>query len=523
MKRVALTFLLSLSLSAVIAQTQEPDKQGIVIELEGITVSSQHGEQGLLDVPAAITVVGARTLESTNTASLEQLAGFVPGLNVLVQTQGRPNLVIRGLTSDEVSPSAQPRVSVYFDHAPTSRASMALTELYDMERVEVLKGPQGTLFGRGSQAGAIHFITQKPTNLFGGYAAIGAGDYGMKHLEGALNIPVISDVLSTRIAGIYSYRDGYVKNNSGGTLNGKNTAGMRFSTSFTPKNSRFKADLTINYQNDNNSGTAFINPLGGTKVFDYEVYLDHDKEFYNKREVLGTILNARYYTNEQNYFSAISSYFNNTADARFDGDGTSGAAIDMTELVSAAQFMQEIRYNFSLGNRLTGVAGASFWREDVSQTYDFRPNEQYAAWLIFEMPTFLIHGTKMTFQSAMPHIGLTEDLYFTSDHEEVSTYNAVNSAFDLFFDACYKLLPKLSFTAGVRATFENFSIKNRAYHSAGEPSVIGQWFVFSDNVREPSFFINAPNREAVNFFFYPVENPKVEDAYFALTWRAGLK
>jgi len=504
------------------AETLAPDSINRVIELEEITVTSQHGEQRLLDIPASITAVSAQTLESANVVSMEQLAGFVPGLMILTQTPGRPNLVIRGLTSDEVSPTAQPRVSVYMNHAPISRATMAIAELYDMERVEVMKGPQGTLFGRGSQAGAISFITRKPADNFGGYVTAGAGNYGMMHLEGALNVPVIDSVLSARIAGIYSYRDGYVKNNSGGTLNDKNTAGFRFSTSFTPKNSNFRADLTVNYQNDNNSGTAFINPNGVFDIFNYEVYLDRDKEFYNKREVFGTILNARYYTGKRNYFSSITSYFNNVANSRFDGDGSSAPAIDMAELVKANQFMQEIRYNFSLGNRFSGIAGTSFWREDVSQTYRFRPDEQYAAWLIFQMPKLMLDGNPMREQAPMPERGITEHLYFPNNHEEESVTEAVNSAFDIFFDATYKLLPKLSFTAGVRATFEQFSIKNRAYHSGGDPSTLGSWFVFADINRETGY-INAPDKSAPNFFFSPVENPITEKSFSELLWRANLK
>jgi outer membrane receptor protein involved in Fe transport len=511
-----------MALPAAIAQTTENEEPEMVIELEQVTITSQHGEQRLLDIPAAITAVSARTLENANVGSMEQLAGFVPGLNILVQTPGRPNLVIRGLTSDEVSPTAQPRVSVYLNHASISRASMAVTELYDMERIEVMKAPQGTLFGRGSQAGAISFITKKPTDYFGGYVTAGAGNYGMMHIEGALNAPVAKTGLSTRIAGIYSANDGYVKNNSGGRLNDKNTLGGRFSLSYNPQNSNFKADLMLNYQKDDNAGTAFINPNGVHDIFDYEVYLDHDKEFYNRREVFGTVLNARYYTGEKNYFSSITSYFKHSANSRFDGDGSSAPAIDMTEMVKASQFMQEIRYNFSSGNRFTGIAGASFWRENVSQTYLFRPDEQYAAWLIFQMPKLMLYGNPMTHQAPMPERGITEHLYFPSNHEEESITEAVNSAFDLFFDATYEILPKLSFTLGVRATFENFSIKNRAYHSGGDKSVLGAWFVFADINRETGY-INAPDKNAPNFFFAPVENPTTEKSFSALTWRTSLK
>jgi len=486
-----------------------------VIELEAITVTAQHGEQRIFDIPASITIVSAQTLEKTNTTSLEQLSAFVPGLNVLVQNPNRPNLVIRGLTSDEVSPTAQPRVSVYFNHAPMSRASMALTELYDMERIEVLKGPQGTLFGRGSQAGAISFITRKPDNIFGGYVTAGAGDYGMMHIEGALNMPVIDSVLSARIAGIYSYQDGYVKNLSGGNaLNGKNTSGLRFSTSFTPKNSKFEANLTVNYQNDNNLGTAFVNPWGGRKPFDYEVFFG-DKELYNKRSVFGTILNARYHINDKNYFSSITSFFNNTADSRFDAGGTSALALDMQEMVKANQFTQEFRYNFSLGNRFTGIAGTSFWCEDVSQTYHFRPNEQYVAWLFFEMPWMMNAGNAMPELIPNEMLGELSGMPLPTNHEEKSITEAVNSAFDFFFDATYKLLPKLSVTAGVRATFENFSIKNRAYNVNDDvPSTLGLLI---------GMFVPDSPSPYPNFFFAPVENPTTRKSFSSFTWRANLK
>ena len=519
--RFLATTLLSVFSTVAIAQTTKPEDR--VIQLEEVVITSQHGEQRLLDIPAAITAVSAETLESAKVLTMEQLAGFVPGLNILVQTPGRPNLVIRGLTSDEVSPTAQPRVSVYLNHAPISRATMAVTELYDMERIEVLKGPQGTLFGRGAQAGAISFISKKPTDHFGGYVAAGVGNYDMKHFEGALNVPVVAG-LAARIAGIYSYRDGYVNNTSGGTLNDKNTAGGRFSLSFAPQNSNFKADLMVNYQRDDNAGTAFMskafpNAKGKTDIFKYEATLDENKDFYNKREVFGIILNARYYTGTKNYFSSITSGFSNYADSRFDGDGSAAPAIDMEERGNAKQFMQELRYNFSYGSRFTGVAGLSFWRENVNHTYTFRPDEQYMVYLFLDgMADYLgnnelkgiadkmIYGNGMSvFPGEM--IGMPSfNFPLPTNHVEGNYTQAVNSAYDLFFDASYEILPKLTLTAGVRATFENFSIVNRAYHLEGNRSILGM------------FLGTYPN-----FFFKPVENPERKESFLALTWRAGLK
>ena len=523
-KQFLLTFFLSVSLSMAVAQTIESDS---IIHLQEVVVTSQHGNQHLLDIPAAITVIGANTLESSNVSSMEQLAGFVPGLNILTQTPGRPNLVIRGLTSDEVSPTAQPRVSVCFDQAPISRASMAVAEIYDMERIEVMKGPQGTLYGRGSQAGAISFITKKPTNNFGGYASAGMGNYGMMQFDGALNVP-ITTYISARVAGIYSYRDGYVKNTSGGTLNDKNTLGGRFSLAFAPKNSNFKADLMVNYQKDDNAGTAFMsktypNANGDTDIFKYVATLDEDKDFYNKREVFGTILNARYYMDEKNYFSSITSHFLNSADSRFDGDGSAAPAIDMAERVRANQFMQEFRYNFSYGNRFTGIVGTSFWREDVNHLYTFIPDEQYIAPMMMQsmMPElipsdyslFVNNKPQPLQQLVLPgHIASLpiDFVYFDlpSVHVEENYTEAVNSAFDLFFDASYKINPKLTFTAGARATFEKFTITNNARFADGEPSVLG---------------IMNPANPYPSFFFKPVDNPERKETFSALTWRGVLK
>jgi len=522
-------------LSAAIAQTTETVEtrraaslqRDTIIILEEIIVTSQHGEQRLLDIPASITTVSVRTLENANVVNMEQLAGFVPGLNVLIQTPGRPNLVIRGLTSDEVSPTAQPRVSVYLNQTPISRATMAVAELYDMERIEVMKGPQGTLFGRGAQAGAISFITKKPTDYLGGYVTTGAGNYGMKHLEGALNVPITTNGLAARIAGIYSYRDGYVKNTSGGTLNDKNTLGGRFSLLFAPQNSNFKADMTVNYQKDDNAGTAFMsktypNANGITDIFKYKATLDSDKEFYNRREVFGTMLNVRYYTGEKNCFSSITSYFSNPYDSRFDGDGTVAPAIDMAERGRAKQFMQELRYNFSYGDRFTGIAGASYWREDVNHTYTFRPGEQYLAALMmkgFDMEFLLPSGYRMIVdgkpnplpamsvpQGVVPQIPNGIYMALPDKHVEENYTEAVNSASDLFFDAAYEIITRLTLTAGVRATLERFTITNRANFVDGETSVLG------------AFSGRSPN-----FFFKPVDNPERKEHFSALTWRAGLK
>jgi outer membrane receptor protein involved in Fe transport len=479
--------------------------------LEPVVVTAQHREQQLLDIPITLSSVSALTLENTHTRTLEQLAAFVPGLNINIQTPHRPNLSIRGLTSDETSPTAQPRVSVYYNGVSISRASMALAELYDMERIEVSKGPQGTLFGRGAQIGAIHFISKRPDAAFGGYVSAGAGNYAMKEVEGALNIPLVTNKLMARVAGIYSYHDGYVTNTSGGKLNGKNTFGGRFSLRYLPTEN-LSIDLMASYQKDDNPGTAFMskrypNANGVSDIFEYEASLDSNKTWFNKRDVFGSSMDIKYYLNENHYFTSITSYYTNTVDHRWDGDGTIAPAIDMQEGVDANQFTEELRYHFSVGDKLSGFTGASYWREDVSQRYWFSPNEQYMAYLIFQTPQYMMPGYPMT---AIPEMGIPElaplvGTPLPTNHEEEKIDAAVNSAYDIFADASYKILPKLTLTAGIRFTAESFKTSTEARMLGAVPSTLG-------------YLLGT----APNFFFAPTESKEVQKDFTSLTYRINL-
>ncbi|KAA6329235.1 TonB-dependent receptor [termite gut metagenome] len=492
--------------------------------LETIIVTAQLREQQVLDIPVTLSTISAQMLENTHTTNLEQLSNFVPGLNIRIQTPHRPSFVIRGLTSDEVSPTAQPRVSVYYNQVPTSRASMAVSELYDMERIEVLKGPQGTLFGRGAQIGAINFITKKPDSGFGGYLSAGTGSFAMKEVEGAANIPVIGDKLFTRVAGIYSYQDGYITNLSGGKLNGKNTIGGRFSARYIPIQN-LKIDWVVNYQKDDNPGTAFMskrypNTKGEYDIFNYEASLDDGKDFYNKRDVFGSSLDAKYYINEHNYITSITSYYKNSADSKWDGDGTIAPAIDMSELVKANQFMQEFRYNFAPSSRLNGLIGLSYWREDVKQKYWFGPNEQYMIYPLLEMmsqsfpvpmevPPLVMGDGKSYPMPAIPGalLGSPYDIPLPTNHEEENNSGAINSAYDIFADATFLIFPKLSLTAGIRGTYETFKTTNESHMIGETPSTLGS-------------LMGGTTR---NFFFAEAPYSEVTKDFLSLTYRANLK
>lgn len=350
-------------------------------DLQGVVVTAQKQEQQIKDVPISMSAISEQTLSDLSIQNLDEFSNLVPGLNIRVQSNQRPNFVIRGLTSDEVSPNAQPRVSLFMNNAPLTQASSGLLELYDMERVEVLKGPQGTTFGRGAQIGAVHFLTKMPTNDFGGYISAGLGSYSQTNMNAAINIPIIKDKFSTRMAAVYHKQDGYVKNTFGGSLSGKDTKGIRFSARYL-LSEKTKIDLIYNYQKDEAPGVAFMskqfpNTNGITDVFSYETSLDKGEALKSDKDISNLTLNIRHYFSENLFLTAISSYQRNKSYERWDGDGTAAEAIDMASNIDANLFSQELRLNYGLGTKFTGFSGINYLRENVDLNYWFSPNEQH--------------------------------------------------------------------------------------------------------------------------------------------------
>lgn len=483
------------------------------IKLDAVVVTSQKREQQILDVPIIMNVIDAGFLEKNNITELDQLAEFVPGLQIRMQGTDRPSFVIRGLTSDEVSPAAQPRISVFFNNVPISRANGAAVQLFDLQQVDILKGPQGTLFGRGAQIGAINYISRKPTNDFNGFLTAGIGNFGQKELNGAINIPVIKDKLMVRAAGVYDYRDGYIRNTFGGNLSGKNTAAGRFSASYLPS-AKDKIDLVINYQKDDNPGLGFMsmtypNAEGKTDPFGYVASLEQGSNLANRRDLFDATLSARHLVNENNFWSSTSSYRKIGSYTRWDGDGTAAAAIDMSEDDAAKQFYQELRFNYSIHNKLTGSIGGSYWNETASQNYWFSPNEQNMVHLFLNTGYLVMPNGQpypMTNLPLDPRLGPLGGSPLSKGHQEENRSEAVNSAIESFADANYQLTGNLSVTGGLRISNEWFRLNSKSQMTGGSPATLG--FLSG----------NYPN-----LFFKAGDLVEITESKPAFTYRMGIK
>lgn len=483
------------------------------INLSGVTVTSQKRAQQVLDVPITMSVINENFIKDNNITELDKLSEYVPGMQIRMQGTDRPSFVIRGLTSDEVSPAAQPRISVFYNNVPVSRANGAAFELFDMQQVDILKGPQGTLFGRGAQIGAINYISNKPTDNFSGNISAGLGNFNQRELTGALNIPVLKDKLLVRVAVIYDYSNGYIRNTFGGTLNGRNTVAGRFSASYLPTQND-KLDFILNYQKDRNPGLGFMsmrysNTEGSTNPFDYIASLEQGKNLANNRDLFDATLTLKHFFNENNYLTSISSYRKISTYTRWDGDGTAAPAIDFSENDGARQFYQELRENYTISNKLSGSLGASFWIEKASQNFLFSPNEQDMFHLFFNTGFLVTPGGQpapVTNLPPDPQLGTLAGFPLVTDHQEENNSNAVNKSLDGFADATYQLTSKLSITAGIRIINDWINLTNKASMTGGSPSTLG--FLSG----------NYPN-----LFFKPGDEKEISTSNIAFTWRGGLK
>lgn len=481
------------------------------IHLPPVIVNSQKREQQILDVPMAVSSISNAVIENNNITALGQLSEFVPGLMIREQGANRPSFVIRGINSDEVSPSAQPRVSIYMNSIPINRASSASVELFDMERVEALKGPQNTLFGRGAQAGAIHFISKKPVNTLNGYVSAGGGNFAQREVKGMINSPVLEDMLFIRAAGIYRAHNGFVDNTFGGSLNGKNTIAGRLSARFIPDYFH-KLDLVINYQKDDYPGIAFMsdtlpNTNGEIGIFSGTASLEQGKQLGTAKDFFDAALNYKLFFNEHDYVSTITSYRKSNSSARWDGDGTAARAIDMSENSSAKQFYQELRLNFAQNSRLNGSLGGSYWWEEAEQTYWFSPNEQHAVHLFLD-PTQLVteNGQPVPLAALPPEFGQLAGLPLPADHEEENYNTATNRALEGFIDGTYQFNKNIFISAGVRVIYDMFKLGNEAIFLKGTDSSLG--------------YIT---RNYPNFLFKPSEMQEISENTFSVTGRAGIQ
>lgn len=223
--------------------------------LEEIVVTAQKREENLQDVPVSVTALGAEAIANARIADFSDLTRAAPSLTI-TQTTSSPNnaIILRGIGTFAFSIGVEPSVAVIIDDMPVVQQAQAFDHLADLQRIEVLKGPQGTLFGKNSSAGVVNIVTQDPGSAFGGTLSAAAATDGDVRLEGIVNVP-IGDDAGLRLTGFYHSFPGAVRNLTlNRNVNDQENYGVRGKFKF--ESGAVTLTLTGAYSESSQDGTA---------------------------------------------------------------------------------------------------------------------------------------------------------------------------------------------------------------------------------------------------------------------------
>jgi outer membrane receptor protein involved in Fe transport len=351
--------------------------------VEEVVVTAQLREQKAIDVPFALTAYSGSFLQQLGVQEFDALSAFVPGFEVQNQSPNNPGFVMRGITSDSGDATAEPRVSVYQDGVSISKSRGSYVELLDLERVEIAKGPQSTLYGRGALIGAVNIVQNKadPT-AFAANATVSGGNYGYGLVEGMINVPM-GDIAAFRLAARIKSRDGYVENAlKGEDFNSVDTQAYRAALRFEPEN--LTVDLIANYQTDKPAGTSFkslayspTDPvtgavLGGRQPQEPAALVAGDgfeggKQLGLDRTVWGLTGIAAWKMSDNLTLNSTTAWREFHSIEVFDADGISLPALTAAEDAQGSQGSQDFRLNYDAGGKVRAFAGLSFFHETGSQ------------------------------------------------------------------------------------------------------------------------------------------------------------
>lgn len=235
--------------------------------IEDIVVTAERRETNIQRTPIAISAIEGGSLRAKQLVNVESLASQIPNLT-FSRSGADSKVFIRGIGLDSASPGSDPRVAIYTDGVYNPRSQAALSSLFDLQRIEVLSGPQGTLYGRNATAGAMNIISREPGKFLNGYGTLTAGNYGLLRTEGAVGGP-LSDTVSARLAFQTSDRNGYGKNiQSGEDVDDEHSRAVRAKLAFHPS-SALDIKLTGDYrrEKDHSFGYHFLRNVPGFTQF----------------------------------------------------------------------------------------------------------------------------------------------------------------------------------------------------------------------------------------------------------------
>ena len=356
------------------------------LELTEIVVTAQKRSENLQDVPLAVSAISGDSLKSRGITDTSSLMGALPSLQVTTPYgKTQPNFSLRGVSvANEFSASTASPVGVYVDEVYQSFRASHGQQLYDLDRVEVLRGPQGTLYGRNTTGGAISFFTKHPS-LSGseGYLTLGYANYDTRSVEGAAEATLVPDVLGVRVAGTLSKGDGWLENpaQGGRDVGTTNNRALRFSARWAPTDALdITAKLFVARDNPLAANAYAEGQLGGGRdalgysrhdpaqnggraLHEDEVAAESGGHYYSHAK--GGSLSIKYELNDRLSFTSITGYDKGIyRNSPLDCDGSPNDLCSIRYDSRSDNFNQDLRLNFD-GERLRAVGGVYYGIDKV--------------------------------------------------------------------------------------------------------------------------------------------------------------
>lgn len=378
------------------AQQAEPAAAGTqATTLDELTVTARRRTESIQDVPVAVSAFGEEQIKDLQASTVEGLQGAVPNMNI-AQGRGSANSVnvfIRGIGQPDALQTFDPGVGMYVDDVYYSRINGALFSLFDIQQLEVLRGPQGTLYGKNSTGGAIKLTTKNPFDNEGGAVEITAGDYG--RLEGRFYVGgQLSDTVAGSIAAAKITNDGYVKNRAGGAdFNDDDTEAVRLKLAFKPSDN-FEAVLSVDHtkqdanltmgramadliQTDLVLGAVVLKP-GETGKWDHSAATSFAPGQGQDLKHDGASLAMTWDINPNWTLKSISALRRLETSSFIDIDGSEFELGDVLVALDQKQKSQELQLHYDNGSNLHATFGAYWMREDVPSYQEAYADDLYA-------------------------------------------------------------------------------------------------------------------------------------------------
>ena len=392
MKSILFVSCAAFALSAGGAMAQGADEATI----EEVVVTAQKRSENLQDVPVSVTAISGTALQDRGVTNVIGLNNLAPGLRVSSgDAAANPKIFIRGVGLSDFNPNSSSGVGIYVDGVYVGSPLAQMSGFFDVGQIEVLRGPQGTLYGRNTNGGAVNITTKRPTQSFTAEATGEYATYNAINLQGAVGGPIVADKLAVRVAGQFVKDDGYTYNRvTGNDVNATDYWAMRVSALYTPT-SDFEALFQLNRFVNRGDATQpqhralFPNSAAATGVGgfcataaygtaqcgDLFGYVDTDgddrataanQEGKDKIDLFGGSANMSWNLGSVSLVS-VTAYSWAHRNAFENTDSSPNQMIEINYLARQQQFTQELRLqsNDSADSRLKWVVGAYYMDETV--------------------------------------------------------------------------------------------------------------------------------------------------------------